>query len=90
MARIYCAGPLFNEPEKEEMTGIAAQLESAGHETFLPQSTEITYDLLREKNGKSLYKRFVIPHYGHIDCIYGKNAARDVYPHILNHLEETN
>ena len=37
MARIYCAGPLFNEPEKREMTAIAAQLESAGHETFLPQ-----------------------------------------------------
>ena len=37
MARIYCAGPLFNGPEKKEMTAIAAQLESAGHETFLPQ-----------------------------------------------------
>ena len=37
MAKIYCAGPLFNEPEKEEMAAIAAQLESAGHETFLPQ-----------------------------------------------------
>ena len=37
MARIYCAGPLFNEPEKREMAAIAAQLESAGHETFLPQ-----------------------------------------------------
>ena len=37
MARIYCAGPLFNEPEKEEMAAIAAKLESAGHETFLPQ-----------------------------------------------------
>ena len=37
MARVYCAGPLFNEPEKEEMAAIATQMESAGHETFLPQ-----------------------------------------------------
>ncbi len=60
------------------------------NECFLPESTEITYNLLRQKNGKELYKRFVVPNYGHIDCIYGKNAARDVYPFILNHLEETN
>lgn len=37
MARVYCAGPLFNEPEKREMAAIAAALEKAGHETFLPQ-----------------------------------------------------
>ncbi len=49
-----------------------------------------THDLLRERNGKELYKRFVIPKYGHIDCIYGKNAWKDVYPHILEHLDETN
>ena len=27
MARVYCAGPLFNEPERREMQEIAAQLE---------------------------------------------------------------
>jgi nucleoside 2-deoxyribosyltransferase len=37
MARVYCAGPLFNEPERREMQQIAAELERAGHETFLPQ-----------------------------------------------------
>jgi nucleoside 2-deoxyribosyltransferase len=37
MARVYCAGPLFNEPERLEMQEIAARLERAGHETFLPQ-----------------------------------------------------
>jgi nucleoside 2-deoxyribosyltransferase len=37
MARVYCAGPLFNEPERHEMQEIAARLERAGHETFLPQ-----------------------------------------------------
>jgi nucleoside 2-deoxyribosyltransferase len=35
--RVYCAGPLFNDKEREEMAGIAAALEEKGFETFLPQ-----------------------------------------------------
>lgn len=54
---------------------------------FLPESTAITYQLLIEKNGASFYERYVIPNYGHIDCIFGRNAVNDVYMHILNHLE---
>ena len=65
-------------------------ISGAENECFLPESTEITYNLLREKNGKDLYKRYVIPRYGHIDCIYGKNAVKDVYPLILRHLEAVN
>lgn len=59
------------------------------NECFLPQSTEITYNLLCQKNGPSLYTRSVIPGYGHIDCIFGKNAVSDVYPLILRHFEAT-
>ena len=56
---------------------------------FLPASTEKTYELLRRHNGTGLYRRHVIAGYGHIDCIFGKNAVTDVYPFILQHLEET-
>ncbi len=59
------------------------------NECFLPQSTEITYNLLGQKNGQNLYKRHVIPGYGHIDCIFGKNAVNDVYPFFLEILEAT-
>jgi cholesterol oxidase len=59
------------------------------NECFLPESTEITYNLLRQKNGPGLYTRSVIPGYGHIDCIFGKNAVSDVYPLILRHFEAT-
>lgn len=59
------------------------------NECFLPESTEISYDLLRKANGADLYNRHVIPRYGHIDCIFGKNAAVDVYPYVLRHLEST-
>lgn len=56
---------------------------------FLPESTQITYDTLCKVNGSSLYSRHVVPNYGHIDCIYGKNAATDIYPLMLDHLEKT-
>ncbi len=77
-------------PHLERMAIPIAFISGGENECFLPESTEITYNLLRERNGKELYKRFVIPKYGHIDCIYGKNAWKDVYPHNLEHLDETN
>ena len=64
-------------------------IHGAENNCFLPESTELTVKLLGEKNGSKLYTRHVIPNYGHIDCIYGKNAVRDVYPFILHHLEGT-
>jgi cholesterol oxidase len=63
-------------------------IHGAENECFLPQSTQITYDLLRKTNGNDLYERHVVPGYGHIDCIFGKDAAVDVYPLILSHLAE--
>lgn len=57
--------------------------------TYLPKSTKKTLQRLIAANGEDLYSRRVIADYGHIDCIFGKNAVRDVYPHILEHLEKT-
>jgi len=52
-ARIYCAGPLFNDKEREEMAQVARALEDAGFRTFLPQrdGLELTrcLDALTEK-----------------------------------------
>ena len=66
-------------------------INGAEKKTLLPQSTELTLNALREANdhdgSKKLYKRYLIPNYGHIDCIFGKNAVNDVYPFILDHLE---
>jgi len=42
-----------------------------------------------EKHGPERYSRHVVPGYGHIDCMFGKNAVVDVYPIILEHLEKT-
>lgn len=64
-------------------------IHGAENQCFLPHSTEITYNLLREKNSRNLYTRHVIAGYGHIDCIFGQNAVKDVYPVILGHLQAT-
>ena len=55
---------------------------------FLPESTKISFESLKELHPEVPYERHLIPNYGHIDCIFGKNAAKDVYPFILNHFEK--
>lgn len=64
-------------------------IHGAENSCFLPESTRRTFDWLVAAHGPDRYARHVIPGYGHIDCIMGKNAARDVYPLILAHLEQT-
>lgn len=65
-------------------------IHGAKNQCYKPESTKRTYDSLVKRHGSGLYERHVIPAYGHIDCIFGKNAAIDVYPHILRHLEKNN
>jgi cholesterol oxidase len=74
-------------PFLERLAIPIAFIHGAENECVLPKSTEITYDLLRQRNSAKLYSRHIIPGYGHVDCIIGKNAAKDVYPFILKHLE---
>jgi cholesterol oxidase len=64
-------------------------IHGAENQCFLPESTERTVKRLASVNGPGLYSRHVIPGYGHIDCIYGKNAYKDVYPLVLEHLLKT-
>jgi choline dehydrogenase-like flavoprotein len=48
-----------------------------------------TFDWLCDNNGEDLYTRVVLPDYSHLDAFIGRNAAHDVYPVILHHLERT-
>ncbi len=59
------------------------------NQTFLPVSTERTYDWLRAANGDALYQRHVVPGYGHIDGFMGARANREVYPLFMERLEAT-
>ena len=74
-------------PNLERLAIPIAFLHGTDNACVLPKSTEITYQLLSEKNGSQLYSHHNIPQYGHVDCMFGKNAFRDVYPLILQHLE---
>ena len=76
-------------PHIERMKLPIAFVHGEENETWLPASTRQTYDALCAANGKEFYSRYLIPHYGHADCIFGRNAHRDVYPLILKHLEST-
>lgn len=55
--------------------------------SVFPESTERTIAFLSDRNGEDYYRRHLISGYGHLDCIIGKNADRDVYPHTLAGLE---
>jgi len=76
-------------PHLERLAIPISFLHGAADRCILPESTEITYNLLRQTNGDKLYSRHVIPNYGHMDCVFGKNAVTDVYPLMLSHLEAT-
>jgi cholesterol oxidase len=56
---------------------------------FLPKGSERTYDWLREKNDPALYRREILRDYAHLDAFIGRNAHRDVFPIITDHLEKT-
>lgn len=61
----------------------------AGQENccFLPESQERTFDYLNSK-GNGQYALHVVPRYGHLDIFMGKDAARDVFPTILDALRK--
>ncbi len=62
-------------------------LHGGANQCVLPVSTQTTYDLLASRFGAERYRRHVIEGYGHVDCMIGEHAARDVFPHILDHLD---
>jgi cholesterol oxidase len=77
-------------PHLERLNLPIAFIHGEQNHCFLPEGTKKTFDLLSARFDHAQYSRQVIPGYGHIDCIFGKNAAADVYPFISQHLDKTN
>src|SRR5690606_1640071 len=46
--RVYCAGPLVNGAEREEMTAIADELVAAGYLVYLPHRDGMEFRLVHE------------------------------------------
>jgi cholesterol oxidase len=74
-------------PHLERLAIPITFIHGALNRCYLPESTEATYSLLCQRNDPSLYERHVVPRYGHIDCIFGKNTAIDIFPLIRRHLD---
>jgi pimeloyl-ACP methyl ester carboxylesterase len=77
--------PTYLSPEhlKIPITFVSGEL----NRTYLPESTELTFNWLRSANDPKLYKRHVVPGYGHIDNFMGYRANLDSYPLLLEQLE---
>ena len=86
---VNAAGEDVYLPHLERLAIPIAFIHGADNVCVLPKSTEITLDRLTKANGSGQYVRHLIPGYGHVDCILGKDAANDVYPLILSHLENS-
>ena len=70
-------------PFKRPITFISSELSR----TYLPTSTERTYQWLREANGARYYQRHVLRGYGHLDTFMGCTASEDSYPLLRDALE---
>jgi cholesterol oxidase len=57
---------------------------------WTPESTKRTYELLCERLGGEMVRRVVFDDYGHQDVFIGAEAAGDVFPTILDHLDRVN
>jgi hypothetical protein len=54
---------------------------------YLAESQQRTFDYLTA-NGRGQYDLHIVPQYGHLDIFMGKDAARDVFPLILDALRK--
>lgn len=78
-------GPLFQKLTTEQnlkrLKGIPVMVFSGGDNKVLtPESTEKTYETLRDAFGCKGYSRHVISGYGHLDCWMGRESWVDVFP----------
>jgi len=48
-----------------------------------------SYDAVRLVNGGENYEYHELNGYGHMDCWWGTNSKEEVFPKVLNHLEDT-
>jgi len=76
-------------PNVGKLKGIRISLlQGALNGIFSPTGSEHTYEWLCDAHGPELYARRVAENYGHMDCLIGRDAARDVFPVILEELEK--
>lgn len=74
-------------PHVDRMAIPIAFIHGTENACYKTEGMDRTVNRLADANGAHLYTRHEIPRYGHIDCIFGKEAARDVFPYVVRHFE---
>ena len=59
----------------------------AGNELFFPETCIRTQRWLSAHNDPALYTRHIFDGYAHMDLFIGRDAARDVFPYLIEQLE---
>jgi cholesterol oxidase len=65
-------------------------VQGAHNRLFHPEGSLRTLRWLQQANGAGLYERVVLPDYAHLDAVIGRDAQRDVFPIISEHLDRFN
>ncbi|KAJ6588572.1 hypothetical protein B0H19DRAFT_923787 [Mycena capillaripes] len=79
---------LVTDANLARLQGIPILFMSGGDNVvFTPDSTNMSYDDLRERFGTALYRRVVVGGYGHLDTWMCERSRHDVYPIVREHVE---
>lgn len=80
-------GNMVTKEGVERLRGLPIQFVCGGaNVVFTPEATSLAYDLVRDRFGPDLYRRRVVPKYGHLDLWMGSKADVDVYPLVEEHV----
>jgi cholesterol oxidase len=58
------------------------------NQIFDPETIVRTHQWLSSVNGPQHYDMHIFEHYAHMDMFIGRDAARDVFPHLRDRLEQ--
>ena len=91
MAWSACAAPASGEPVASTTTSTARPASTAT--TASTRGTRLTASQVRshaffDAVRPNYHRLHVLPDYGHLDVIIGKDAARDVFPLVLRELDD--
>ena len=80
---------LVTEENLTRLRGIPIFLFSgAENAVYAPETTEMSFNVLREALNEEDYERVVFQGKGHLDCWMAVDADKDVYPRVLAHVSK--
>jgi cholesterol oxidase len=78
----------YVQPEQLERLALPISFITGSlNQIFDPETVVRTYQWLSSANGSRHYDKHVFDDYAHMDMFVGRNAARDVFPHLRDRLE---